>query len=131
MSKMQITLTDIDTWTVITRPIPGHKRYVIAENGEVYTTSSNSPLSPVMKKLKVQQLKYGGPYIHIVSDTGKKSTKRIHLLAKQIWGITLRGHNPKTHCPQGHEYTPENTYQYADGRRCKTCIKLRTKNRSK
>jgi hypothetical protein len=29
---------------------------------------------------------------------------------------------PKSHCPQGHEFTPENTYVYADGsRRCRAC----------
>ncbi|MFC8732197.1 hypothetical protein ACFT5B_07045 [Luteimicrobium sp. NPDC057192] len=28
----------------------------------------------------------------------------------------------KTHCPNGHEYTPENTYRFADGRRrCRAC----------
>lgn len=27
----------------------------------------------------------------------------------------------KTHCPQGHEYTPENTYLYRTGRYCKSC----------
>lgn len=27
----------------------------------------------------------------------------------------------KTHCPQGHEYTPENTYESAGRRRCRTC----------
>lgn len=40
----------------------------------------------------------------------------------------LRGESPsashakKTHCPRGHEYTPENTYQYARGRQCRTCV---------
>ena len=28
----------------------------------------------------------------------------------------------KTHCPQGHEYSPENTYRYGPRRHCKTCI---------
>ena len=32
----------------------------------------------------------------------------------------------KTHCPQGHEYTPENTYMRArGGRACKACDRLR------
>lgn len=26
-----------------------------------------------------------------------------------------------THCPAGHEYTPDNTYDYGYGRKCKTC----------
>jgi hypothetical protein len=27
----------------------------------------------------------------------------------------------KTHCPQGHEYTPENTYEWRGRRFCRTC----------
>lgn len=27
----------------------------------------------------------------------------------------------KTHCPQGHEYTPENTYTWHGQRQCRTC----------
>lgn len=32
----------------------------------------------------------------------------------------------RTHCPQGHEYTPENTYSYGtkSGRHCRTCNNL-------
>ena len=39
-----------------------------------------------------------------------------------------RGRNPqasKTHCPQGHEYTPENTGWYRSGRACRACSKDR------
>lgn len=43
----------------------------------------------------------------------------------------LRGTSPipanavKTHCDQGHEFTPENTYIYSDGgRKCRTCRRL-------
>lgn len=38
----------------------------------------------------------------------------------------------KTHCPQGHEYTPENTYIRPDrpfGRNCRACGALVTKRR--
>lgn len=27
----------------------------------------------------------------------------------------------KTHCPQGHEYSPENTYRYGNQRDCRAC----------
>lgn len=32
----------------------------------------------------------------------------------------------KTHCPSGHEYSPENTYRYSWGRVCKTCANSRS-----
>jgi hypothetical protein len=28
----------------------------------------------------------------------------------------------KTHCPSGHEYTPENTLRYGSGRKCRRCV---------
>lgn len=38
----------------------------------------------------------------------------------------------KTHCSNGHKYTPENTYNYRKARLCKTCKavwqKIRVKN---
>jgi hypothetical protein len=34
-----------------------------------------------------------------------------------------------THCPQGHEYTPENTAHYGRGRQCRTCLSERAKAR--
>lgn len=34
------------------------------------------------------------------------------------------GRRKATHCPQGHEYTPENTIQSAKQRHCRTCIQL-------
>lgn len=36
-----------------------------------------------------------------------------------------------THCPQGHEYTPENTAIYSRGRTCIACRNIRSKARSK
>jgi len=43
-----------------------------------------------------------------------------------------KGRNPrsvKTHCPQGHEYSEQNTYKYCNRRHCKTCMKARSKER--
>lgn len=41
--------------------------------------------------------------------------------------VDISGHNQstKTHCPQGHPYSPENTQLYRDGksRRCRTCAR--------
>lgn len=45
-------------------------------------------------------------------------------LSRGIKGNTFN--KSKTHCPKGHEYTPENTYTSKRGcRQCKTCAKLR------
>lgn len=35
----------------------------------------------------------------------------------------------KTHCPHGHEYTPENTKHQKTGRRCRTCDLARDRRR--
>ena len=49
-------------------------------------------------------------------------------------GVTARN-SRKTHCPQGHEYTPENTYYHRNGgdghtrRRCRTCERARQRAR--
>lgn len=43
-----------------------------------------------------------------------------------------KGRNPhalKTHCPQGHEYSPENTLENRHGRQCRTCSRDRTETR--
>lgn len=34
---------------------------------------------------------------------------------------------PKTHCPEGHEYTPENTWVYKTARFCKICHRTRSR----
>jgi hypothetical protein len=33
----------------------------------------------------------------------------------------------KTHCPQNHEYTPENTYAYGNARQCRECALARAR----
>lgn len=49
-------------------------------------------------------------------------------LAGEVGG---RRNRVKTHCPQGHPYSPENTYYYSGGRKrmCRTCSIRRTQER--
>lgn len=42
-------------------------------------------------------------------------------------GRYRNGNTDKTHCPQGHEYTPENTYIYTGKRYCRACDRNRKK----
>ncbi len=54
---------------------------------------------------------------HLEAVTSGENTRRGN--AGLVWGAMQRA---KTHCPQGHEYTPENTYlQSGRRRRCRTC----------
>ena len=59
-----------------------------------------------------------------------------HLEAVTLRENVLRGdtfaarHAARTHCPQGHEYTAENTYRSTGSRVCRTCL-LSPVNREK
>lgn len=60
---------------------------------------------------------------HLEPVTPSENTQR-GLLPK-VAGAHNRA---KTHCPQGHEYSPENTYVDRDGgRHCRNCINKRTR----
>lgn len=54
-----------------------------------------------------------------------------HLEAVTLTENTMRGegymaqHARKTHCPQGHPYSSENTYRWGKGRYCRTCAASR------
>lgn len=37
----------------------------------------------------------------------------------------------KTHCPQGHPYTPDNTYMSGGSRKCRTCVIRRVVERKR
>jgi hypothetical protein len=45
----------------------------------------------------------------------------------RAWNPTAERNRSRTHCPKGHEYTPENTLPYGDGRKCRTCVAARCK----
>ena len=58
---------------------------------------------------------------HLFLGTAKDNTADMLIKGRGNWNMGK--HNlVKTHCPKGHEYSPENTYKRNDGRRdCRTC----------
>ncbi len=42
-------------------------------------------------------------------------------------GRNVAANSLKTHCPRGHEYSPENTLATKDGRKCRICVSKRRK----
>lgn len=48
---------------------------------------------------------------------------------KHIGQIKAARQRAKTHCPQGHEYTPDNTYQWKRGRTCRACQAERSRKK--
>lgn len=43
----------------------------------------------------------------------------------KVKGRTSNQNKSLTHCKKGHEFTPDNTYQYRNHRHCKACWKLK------
>jgi hypothetical protein len=76
---------------------------------------------------------------HLNGDPGDNSllnlvygTKSENAVDRLLHGRDRNGR--KTHCPRGHEYTPENTYVYNKGvrghRQCRACRKQRMQERT-
>lgn len=66
----------------------------------------------------------------ILADGSRRCRECNRIRAKEYWVRKYGEPGPhyqtlKTHCPQGHEYTEENTYRNSASRQCKTCIRER------
>ncbi len=48
-------------------------------------------------------------------------TRRVNVLRGIAGDVNGSRQRAKTHCPQGHEYTPENTWSGNGHRQCRTC----------
>src|SRR5258708_2755438 len=59
--------------------------------------------------------------LHLEPVTASENTRR------GLPSVAAAFHRAKTHCPQGHPYTPENLYFRSNGRwrRCKACCSIR------
>ena len=49
----------------------------------------------------------------------------------ELGATTAARQRAKTHCPRGHEYTPENTRHARTGRDCKSCARIRNAERTR
>ena len=66
-------------------------------------------------------------------DENREESNRRARERRAARGLMPNGNSAKTHCPHGHEYTPENTYinPSSGSRMCKTCIRERDGKRDR
>ena len=128
--------------------LEGEGSFVGASRGQITVSASQVQLEPLLYLQKM----FGGhlrQYAHRTRDMGQpyhrwtlngshavalaftlytwmsaKRRQQIKRMVERWKAMPGRNNSLKTHCPRGHEYTPENTYRYAtSGRRaCRTCI---------
>ena len=62
----------------------------------------------------------------------RKGTQAENVADMDAKGRRVSASSFVTHCPQGHEYTEDNTAVYKDGkRRCKTCMRIQAQQRKR
>lgn len=106
----------------------GYRIAVLARDGERVAY----PVHRLVAEAFLGPLPHGFHTCHIDGDKGNNAATNLRYdtpSANELDKVR-QGRNPnvnKTHCPQGHEYTPENTYNQAgrSGRKCKTCHRER------
>lgn len=135
----------------IWRPVPGWENHMVSNQGRVarilkpvpdkrgYLNITLSRRKDALVRRKVHQLvaeAFHGPRpegmevchgddnpANNAADNLRYDTHRENELDVVRHG--KHHHARKTHCPAGHEYTPENTYTTPDGRRsCRECKRL-------
>lgn len=65
----------------------------------------------------------------IFPDHLEAVTQGVNLLRAITPGDANVGQALKTHCPQGHEYTKENTYMWHNERQCRECGRTKKRER--
>lgn len=95
-------------------------------------------VGPIPEGLELDHLCMNPPCInvlHLEPVTHAENIRRAAAIKRENWSRGERHANGrKTHCPSGHEYTPENTGWHpsrtgGQQRRCKTCDRERSRKR--
>lgn len=133
------------------RPIPGEPDYEVSTEGSVRRVGALRPLVGSPDKDGYLQVSLGGKrtrkvhHLVLAAFVGARppgliarhldDVKDHNVLSNLVWGtLTQNNHDSvrngthanasKTHCPSGHEYTPENTYEWGGHRACRACRRL-------
>ncbi len=63
----------------------------------------------------------------ICKECSRTKARESYRTKRRAQGLEIQPYvGLRTHCPQGHEYTPENTYLYKGRRSCRACQKVRS-----
>lgn len=93
--------------------------------GHIYVDKKNKMVHRVVYELLTGPIPDQMQIDHLCRN--RRCCNPRHLEAVDSRTNSLRGVGPtainatKTHCPQGHEYTEENTYRSVKGRECRMC----------
>lgn len=100
----------------------GHRRVSLSKSGK----SRPTLVHQIVLKSFVGPCPKGMMCRHLNGDPSDNRLSNLHWGTRSDNGhdSVVHGTHPqarKTHCKNGHEYSPENTYQYQSERGCRTC----------
>lgn len=125
-------------WTAAINPTDGYGYIGVGRKGEgmrgAHRVAYEETYGPVAQGLDVDHTCHNGTDCPGgASCIHRRCCNPSHLEAvthrvNMLRGNTIAARNAAvTHCPHGHEYTPDNTRIESNGaRKCRTCIRLRT-----